>query len=82
MGVYIKGMEMPPACDWCKLAYYCNARKVGEGLDLREFHSRRHKNCPLVKVPEPHGDLIDRDKHVVLPKTTGKIEVVIEAEGE
>lgn len=36
----------------------------------------------LVEIKEPHGDLIDRDKHVVLPKTDGKIEVVIEAEGK
>ncbi len=56
MGVYIKCMEMPDNCGKCKIRYemFCPL--------LRRFiadEGRRH-NCPLVEVPEHHGDLIDR----------------------
>lgn len=67
MGIYIKGMEMPKSC------FYCPFRKKVNPDDCvcmamnREFEEtfaliagRRHKDCPLVEVPD-HGDLIDRD---------------------
>ena len=79
MGVYIKSMEMPKNCmecpfsdheAWClipgdsKKRYYCPTEVKSE-------------HCPLVEVPEPHGDLIDRqklledNKHLEYP-TNGK----------
>ena len=58
MGVYVKGMEMPPACGYCRLAWCCKAAE-GECIDLRERNSYRHRNCPLVEVAEPHGRLVD-----------------------
>lgn len=60
MGVYVKGMEMPPACGYCRLAWCCKAAE-GECIDLRERNSYRHRNCPLVEVAEPHGRLVDAD---------------------
>ena len=59
MGVYVKGMKMPKNCiecpfsdheAWClipgdpKMRYYCPKEEISE-------------YCPLVEVPEPHGDL-------------------------
>ena len=52
MGVYVKGMEMPNDCMECPFSDYeawCLIPGVIQG------------HCPLVEVPEPHGDLIDRD---------------------
>ena len=67
MGVYIKGMKMPISCAMCplchrsfdgnetKLACYGIKKWCDENMD-------RLNDCPLVEVPEPHGDLIDRQK--------------------
>lgn len=54
MGVYIKGMEMPERCGQCFL-------RVGN-CKQRTYMERRPKDCPLVEVEEPHGDLTDKDK--------------------
>ena len=66
MGVYIKGMEMPENCAMCplchrnfdgnetRLACYALKKWCDENID-------RLSDCPLVEVPEPHGDLIDRE---------------------
>ena len=50
MSVLIEGMEMPTSCTGCKFwsITSCIASYQGE------------KSCPLIEVPEPHGDLIDR----------------------
>ena len=51
MGVYIKGMEMPPNCLVCPLGWTkCSNVSV----------NKRSDDCPLVPVP-PHGRLIDAD---------------------
>lgn len=72
MGVYIKGVKKPKSCNECYLPFLLCCEVCGMAEDL----------CPIVEVAEPHGDLIDRDKHIVLPKTDGKVTVVIEAEGK
>lgn len=59
MGVYIKGMEMPESC-------FCGCPLSGAACRLwkltgAEGTEMRHKDCPLVEVPD-HGDLIDRDE--------------------
>ena len=61
MGVYIKGMAMPENCSECPVALsgkYCRINKTYTTyikLPIRPDY------CPLVELPEKHGDLIDRD---------------------
>ena len=53
MSVVIKGMQMPKNCTNCGLM-----------CALRHFNilnDNRPSNCPLVEIPEHHGQLIDRD---------------------
>lgn len=64
MGVYVKGMEMPKNCLECEIrAYDANA-----GEEYCPFSQMNcisiglQKNCPLVKVPESHGRLIDENE--------------------
>ena len=57
MGVYIKGMEMPHDCDSCKVSDILDCT-LWKPMDIGE----KHPECPLVEVPTPHGDLIDRQK--------------------
>ena len=65
MSILIKGMEMPECCSKCDL------RVIAIGLDFQcaisgetvdDYYSSRHPKCPIVKVPTPHGRLIDADK--------------------
>ena len=65
MSILIKGMEMPKCCSKCDL------RVIAIGLDFQcaisgetvdDYYSSRHPRCPIVKVPTPHGRLIDADK--------------------
>ena len=71
MSVLIKGMEMPKYCLDCMFGY------EAENSDNEVFYScfltnqkmtcgtamyGRVQSCPLVEVPTPHGDLIDRNK--------------------
>lgn len=65
MSVLIKGMEMPKCCSECDL------RVIAIGLDYQcaisgetvdDYYSIRHPKCPIVKVPTPHGRLIDADE--------------------
>ena len=53
-GVYIKGMEMPTSCGYCRFRYdgICHA--------LQKTQYQR-EDCPLIPVP-PHGRLGDLDK--------------------
>lgn len=68
MGVYNSSMKMPENCYLCgysvcgcvtsNLILHCG---VAEPMDFIEAQYHRHKDCPLVEVKAPHGDLIDRD---------------------
>ena len=71
MSVYIKGMEMPQGCEYCKLRHrhqgytatdYCVlfARIVDPWTFGRFMNGARPDWCPLVPVP-PHGRLIDAE---------------------
>lgn len=69
MSVYIKGMEMPRACQMCPLSHWnkldqltgCElVRKYVPETDEDFWNNDRPSWCPLIEVP-PHGDLIDRD---------------------
>lgn len=55
MSVLIKGMVMPKNCFQCQIKKGCDNAWY---LDTEN----RPDNCPLVEVPTPHGDLIDRQK--------------------
>lgn len=78
MSVLIKGMDMPESCNKCRISFglgrgellcqlCCDPnpaaeggefwRECGEGAD-----EKRPEWCPLVKVPTPHGQLIDVDE--------------------
>ena len=71
MSVLIKGMDIPTCCADCDLhnpfskAPYC--RRLLRVIPLEG----RLENCPLVKVPTPHGRLIDAD--IVLSQYNGSI---------
>ena len=66
MSILIKGMQMPINCSECALVHQ---QFDGEQSVLACFAvcepvydvSRKLPNCPLEKVPEPHGRLIDAD---------------------
>ena len=70
MSVLVKGMEMPSGCNMCQLRdlcydyYICRAKKLNDGryLDVDDVTNRRHRYCPLIEIPTPHGRLIDADK--------------------
>ena len=57
MSVLIKEMKMPHDCDSCKVSDILDCT-LWKPMDIGE----RHPECPLVEVPTPHGDLIDRQK--------------------
>ena len=60
MSVLIKGMKMPKNCDKCilssSIAMRCDATKKSLVTDT---YPKRPSWCPLVKISEPHGRLID-----------------------
>ena len=74
MSVLIEGMEMPRNCAHCRMWDCCPALHHEEWPDYESIITNdvigdggagpgvRHPDCPLIEVPEPHGDLIDRDK--------------------
>ena len=65
MSILIKGMGIPKNCWKCP----CDYGDFGEcvcGLtekSTREFREKRRDDCPIfLRVPAPHGRLIDADK--------------------
>lgn len=72
MSVIIKGMSLPSGCNMCQLHvlcfdyYVCRAKKLERGgyldVDDQVIAGRRHRCCPLVEIPTPHGRLIDADE--------------------
>ena len=71
MSVLIKGFIMPHCCDACSFSDWSNLHQTAVckvnyykpcfADHSNEFLKRRSDSCPLVEIPEPHGDLIDRD---------------------
>ena len=71
MSLLIKGVEMPDSCLNCRFrttilknvlsptmrasAYAC----LISGMEINNWYEEKHKDCPLVEVPAPHGRLID-----------------------
>ena len=65
MSVLIKGLKMPEKCGSCDLFHvespmHCTVVK-GHKTVGAPYGMPRPDWCPLVEIPEPHGDLIDRD---------------------
>lgn len=64
MSILIKGMEIPRCCgDGCDFLEPIGLKclRTHKFLDREDYWHERHKDCPLVEIPESHGDLIDRD---------------------
>ena len=73
MSVLIKNMKMPSRCFDCTFSKWSNLHQTkacncGSNYfkpcfedNSEEFYTKRADFCPLVEVPAPHGDLIDRD---------------------
>lgn len=69
MGIYVKGMKMPENCIKCPMQYggmcYVMPADVDESRVAPTVEEAQKQGkpdwCPLVGIPEPHGDLIDRD---------------------
>ena len=65
MSVLIKGLKMPEKCGSCDLFHvespmHCTVVKEHKTVGA-PYGMPRPDWCPLVEIPEPHGDLIDRD---------------------
>jgi hypothetical protein len=69
MGVYVRGMVMPETCACCDFLsgesipygdYVCECKEMS--VDNEIVMEGIPDWCPLVEVPTPHGDLVDRDK--------------------
>lgn len=79
MSILIKGMEMPKSCRKCYLCdfdtngYYCI--KLEKVLDKWHVRTQRDYDCPLVEVPTPHGNLIDRNAPHLIDALKGIREV-------
>lgn len=65
MGVFVKGMYLPPNCYFCPMTndgfYLCKANNPHKQLE-DDCEERRPNWCPLIEVPEPHGRLGDLDR--------------------
>lgn len=67
MSVLIKGMEMPKCCAECEWHEYYGGdydwvhacRRTGT-MPIENAETERANDCPLIEVPTPHGDLVDR----------------------
>ena len=74
MSLLIKGVEMPDSCLNCRFrttilknvlsptgrtsVYAC----LINGMEINNWYEEKHKDCPLVEVPTPHGRLIDCER--------------------
>ena len=67
MSVLIKGMKMPKNCSDCPLNYdmmscmITGTRWWSDTMVLMDFDYQESRlyDCPLVELPEHHGDLVD-----------------------
>jgi hypothetical protein len=61
MSILIKGMEMPQRCKECDLHIdgACYAKGYRDYRSIMDMS--KPADCPLIEVPTPHGELVDRD---------------------
>lgn len=77
MSLLVKGLKMPENCGMCGMAHRTfdgNETKLACYALLKwadDSGDGRLKDCPLVEIPVPHGDLIDKEK---LYNTTANLE--------
>ena len=73
MGLYIKNLKMSEHCMDCPFMVIRDnddcILQSAEANENFENWEQMKAGCPLIEVPEPHGDLIDMD---ALP--TGRVE--------
>ena len=62
MSVLIKGMKMPRSCWECPLFDDKSMQCLILRCEIRTDQAMTASCCPLVEVPTPHRDLIDRDE--------------------
>ena len=68
MSVIVKGVGMPSCCGMCPMAHRNfdgnETRLACYALCkwAREDEAVRRDDCPLVELPEKHGDLIDKNE--------------------
>lgn len=64
MSVLIRDIKMPRNCMECSFCFnrdaYMWCEVKGDSLLYGQL-DKRNEDCPLVEVPDNHGDLIDRD---------------------
>lgn len=84
MSLMIRNMEMPESCGNCPFRIKANpdeniCRANGELFEetLGILINFRHKDCPLVSIPAPHGRLIDADDLDKMLKFIGEAETQI-----
>lgn len=62
MGVYIPNMEIPKSCGKCPFnVNSLKCSRTSSGIDRDFEFQARNSDCPLLKVPVPHGRLADCD---------------------
>lgn len=58
MGLFIKGKQIPKSCAECDE----DMLRMVVDCTLFESETARHKGCPLIEVPTPHGRLFEEQK--------------------
>lgn len=63
-------IKMPKSCFHCPLKYglinkdhyfrFCSI--IGEEITEHVYEIKKHEDCPLIEIKEPHGRLIDVDE--------------------
>ena len=66
MSVLVKGMDMPDCCDNCKLRRWDDFEEdwFCPFSGIVTLCLGRQNDCPLVEIPDKHGDLIDASQVV------------------
>ena len=90
MGIYVPGITKPDHCCDCQFCEDSTSDCLLQNDAHWSTYSEQIKNCPLIEIPEPHGDLIDRDALRIAELDTlimiryklAYAPTVIEAEGE
>lgn len=87
MSIILKGIDMPTDCGHCRFFGRSWVEKNNLWCDLTENHiiyiGEIADFCPLVKIPTPHGDLIDVGKYMYEGQVVvdyDKNDIILEAE--
>ena len=62
MSLLIKGnVHLPRSCRDCPFNYSGVCIASANCLKTKSFMKARNPDCPIIEIPPPHGDLVDRD---------------------